>query len=227
MKRPKFSHKINEDSESEQNYEASVSASRANENDELGVARVTADFQGFDQARKSPVTQANFMSRPMGVEKNPINQTGQLVSFRKKSNPQRRHPEKDFIVYQLQMQAEYENALHNASKSRSKSKKKKQDHSATIDSTHQVSPKMAHLQNTRSISDNKKRNIKKQFNSIGGGSAIKSKKNKLNEYTQLPVLKNMVMVNNPSMETEDMDLTFADDQSKGKTEHKKTIQGRN
>jgi hypothetical protein len=75
MKRPRLTQKINEDSESAGEYEKSQTFEDT-EGDKLGVARVTADFLGFDKGRKSPATHGNFQTRPMGVERNPINQTG-------------------------------------------------------------------------------------------------------------------------------------------------------
>ena len=108
------------------------------------------------------------------------------------------------------MQAEYEDSLHQANKSRSRSKKNKNLENmniATNDSTYQVSPRtyntLTNNTNNRSISSTKKRNVSKQFNSIS------AHKNKFNEYTQLPMLKNMIR--NPSNESHEMDITFADD----------------
>ena len=73
-----MTQKINEDSDSAGEYEKSQTFEGESEN--LGIARVTADFQGFDQGRKSPATHGNFQTRPMGVERNPMNQTDQLFN---------------------------------------------------------------------------------------------------------------------------------------------------
>ena len=105
------------------------------------------------------------------------------------------------------MQAEYEEALHLASKSRSRGKKNKRlEKMATNDTTYQISPRtyntVTNNTNDRSMSS-KNRNVSKQFNSIS------AHKNKFNEYTQLPMLKNIIR--NPSKEFHEMDITFADD----------------
>lgn len=63
--RNKFIKKINEDSEADQE-DSDPSMAESNEK-KMDSTRMTGEFQEIEKARKSPATQANFMSEPMQI----------------------------------------------------------------------------------------------------------------------------------------------------------------